>query len=152
MEPLQIVTLLLEEELHFFHGTNSSRINDIKVKGLLNPFLSNNEELAYEYAEASEGDGDPVVLSVTIPAHLVSKLRYDGAAIEEPVGYANFKSADLEQAVKRMWNRESKRHPEWVKGGYISIPSTEWELSLNTVGSCWLDAVLPPEFISVAGD
>lgn len=65
----------------------------------------------------------------------MSLLRYDGAAMDEPV------LAD-EEDRDRMWSQAAKDHPEWVNGGMISIPREAWRYSWQGVGSVWYDGTI----------
>lgn len=135
----------VQEEV-FYHGTTTDKVQDILKTGLKCPYLTNEVSLALYYAEttAEEEGGIPVVLTVNPDKGL---LRYDAHAVDEPVGYDGQTSSDLAEQVEYMWEEESKRHPEWVRGDFIAIPDSEWRLSLDTVGSCRYEGVLQAERI-----
>jgi hypothetical protein len=119
-------------DLVLMHGTSSASWAAIQRAGSLRePHLTDDEGLAAYYAqEAAENDGSrPMILRVSVPP---SGLRYDGAAMDEPV------QRD-EEDVREALDQAGRKHPEWVDGGYVTVPESEWRLSLKIVGSVWFD-------------
>jgi len=119
-------------DLVLMHGTSSASWAAIQRAGSLRePHLTDDEGLAAYYAqEAAENDGSrPMILRVSVPP---SGLRYDGAAMDEPV------QRD-EEDVREALDQAGRKHPEWVDGGYVTVPEGEWRLSLKIVGSVWFD-------------
>lgn len=122
--------------LRFFHGTSSAAVEAARVAGGLDrPFLAASVELAAYYAEVtSEEDGSaPVVVEVA--GVDVARLRYDAAAMDEPV------LAD-EALRDRAWQTAETLHPEWAQAGYLSVPADAWWVSWLGVGSVRYDGVL----------
>lgn len=128
--------------LTFYHGTSSVKLNFIKTNGLLNPYLCNNVELAKYYANESveEHGGSPIILEVRVLN--VSNLRYDNAAMNEPV-------MSDEDDRDASWEKAELEHPEWVHGDTITIPTKEWEYSLDGVGSVKYEGIIPLSDIKV---
>lgn len=126
--------------MRFFHGTDSSALVRIGKGGLKNPFLTNAIDLARYYAGESsvQNGGIPVVLQVTVRDG--SLLRYDGAAMSEPV-------MAKEESRDTAWNQASIDHPEWVKGKLLFVPRDAWTVSMDGVGSAWYEGVIPPRDI-----
>lgn len=131
-----------------YHGTSSERWGMIQEKGLDSPYLTSSVDLAKYYAEvSSEEDGsEPVVLIVVI---CVKSLRYDGNAMDEPVGFDGYSISDLDQKVLEKYEELSQIHPEWIHNNFLVIPSTEYQISLEVVGSCRSDHHVFPSEIKV---
>lgn len=125
------------------HGTTTEHLGSILAHGLTDPCLTDSEDLAEYYAgEAAERDGGvPVVLEVTVET---SALRYDGASMDEPVGFDDRTGEELERLVLRVLAKMQRLHPEWVRGGYIVVPPSCYGLSLRTVGSCRHEGTIAP--------
>ena len=126
----------------FYHGTSSVHLPSIRVNGLRNPFLCDSYEKAHYYAEVtSEGStgGQPVVLEIPSSSVEPTRLRYDGAAMDESV------MAD-EEARDDAWDWAGRQHPEWVervgKEEFISCPPEAWQVSWLGVGSVWYDGTI----------
>ena len=132
-------------EHEFFHGTSSNRLPGIMRDGLKNPFLARTPELAQYYAEVAvdEEGGEPVVIQIRQIDQ--SSLRYDGAAMDEPV----MASDERRDAA---WNKATSEHPDWVKRGYISVPEKAWEVSWNGVDSARYKGVIPPSDLEIIGE
>lgn len=114
--------------LVFFHGTTSAVAARARGEGLDRPFLTDSPVRAAYYADcaAEETGGDPIVLTVTVPDATV--LRYDGAAMCEPV----MADPDLRDAA---WNQAAVEHPDWLHGDLIHVPEDAWQVSWSGVGS-----------------
>jgi hypothetical protein len=121
--------------LVFFHGTTADAADRARHEGLDRPFLTDCPQRAAYYADCAveETGGEPVILVVTVPDEGV--LRYDGAAMCEPV------HADpaLRDAA---WQRAADAHPEWLHGEMIHVPGRAWRVSWEGVGSVRADATL----------
>jgi len=125
-----------------YHGTSDKNIQNIQNNGLNKPFLAKTYELAEYYAEEACDDigGNPIIIELVVPD--ISKLRYDGAAMDEPV------LVD-ENTVQKELDKAEEEHPEWVKGDVIIIPSDEWEYSWRGANSIWYDGYISSDnFIS----
>lgn len=114
--------------LELLHGTSTDRLASIQEQGLNSPFLTDDVEIAQYYAEeaAEDHSGMPVILRVLVRD--LSKLRYDGAAMDEPV-------LRDEEEIQEALNEVADDHPEWVKGDLIIVPKTAWQVSLVIVSS-----------------
>ena len=127
-------------EMKLLHGTSTARWEKIRREGLggrAGPYLTDNVDIAQYYAEevASEDGSEPVVIEVIVRD--LSKLRYDRAAMDEPVMVPM-------SEVCRVWRIAAKRHPEWVgPHGTISIPDRRYKISLKTVHSVRYEGVVP---------
>jgi len=125
--------------LRAYHGTSDAYWPLIEESGGLDgPYLARTPELAQYYAEvvAEDDGGNPVVLEVVVRD--TSKLRYDRAAMDEPVTVGvDEEDRDAERG------RAEEEHPEWVHGGMISIPPEEWEYSWRGAHSARYDGLLP---------
>lgn len=130
----------------FYHGTSSSNIDSIRKNGLQDPFLTPCQRLAAYYAReaADSNGGSPEILHVLVPD--LDKLRYDGAAMDEPVTACGDVDEDT---VQDSWNQACKDHPEWISqiSGCIVIPQEAWVYSYQGAESVWYDGVIPPEKI-----
>lgn len=117
-----------------YHGTSTRVLSRLQAgEPLRSPYLASTPDLAEYYAEeqAEVDGGEPVVLLVTIPD--VTLLRYDGAAMDEPVMVE-------EELRDDAWEETSRAHPEWVTAsGYLNIPEEAWDISWNAVGSARYD-------------
>ena len=124
--------------LRAWHGTSDAYLPLIReAGGLDSPFLAATPELAEYYADvvAEDDGGEPIVIEVTVRD--TSKLRYDGAAMDELVTVGVGEGArDAE------WGRAEAEHPEWVHGGMISIPPEEWGYSWRGAHSVWHDGLV----------
>lgn len=152
---VKIVRTMKERKLtmKLYHGTTTERYKQIQQEGLTKPFLTNDEELAMYYAEGvgEEEVGEPIILEVEANEE---GLRYDGAAVDEPVRFGDFSIAELEEKRSCMWEEQSRLHPEWLKTysekrAFILIPKEAYRLSLETVGSCWYEGIVSPENIQI---
>lgn len=105
--------------------------------------MCDSEDKAHYYAEeaAAQHGGRTLVLIVSVQNE--KNLRYDGAAMDEPV------MAD-EEARDDAWNYAARKHPEWVSDGMIVIPQDQWEISWHAVGSVWYEGVVPWSQIKTA--
>lgn len=112
----------------WLHGTTTRRLGSVQASGLKDPCLTDELEVAEHYAEvAAEEDGsEPLVLWVEVAG--AYDLRYDRAAMEEPVLVP-------EGRRDRAWDRAEAEHPEWVRGGYLHVPETAWEVSYEGAAS-----------------
>ena len=130
-----------------YHGTSSFLLPKILGKGLSNPFLCDSPGKGSYYAQvASESvGGNPVVFRIPPNRVDASRLRYDKAAMDEPV------MAD-DEARDDAWGLAAKEHPEWVDDGFIIIPPEAWEYSWDSVGSVRYDGVIPIGRRDVIGD
>lgn len=130
--------------MQLYHGTTSKFRRELEEEGLSNPYLTDEWSLALYYAEvvAEELGGYPMIVTVNVQEQF---LQYDSHAVDEPVGYGSKPSSELEEEVEAMWEEQSLLHPEWVKGDIISIPKSEWQLSMDTVASCYHNGIVPPE-------
>ena len=104
-----------------YHLTSSKNMKNILKEGLKNPYLTDSLEIAEYYAECSchELGGNIVILKVEFDEE---NLRYDGAAMDEPVKVG-------ENKRNEQWRLAEEEHPEWVNNGYIVIPSNEYNYS-----------------------
>ena len=94
----------------FYHGTNSELLGNINQEGLFQPYLTDSMELAEYYAEATDGDGDPVILQVIV--RNPGLLEPDRPSLAEPVGYGSILSEKIEEQLKKMRSRDLER---WEK-------------------------------------
>ena len=133
--------------LTLLHGTSSANRETLFKEGLREPFLTDNADQAAYYAleAVDEKGGSPILLQVQVDPKF---LRYDGAAMDEPVGCDGLSISALEEKVQRAWNAAVKKNPKWKEHGYVVIPETEYQISLKTVGSCWAQCVIPPAQIA----
>lgn len=76
-------------------------------------------------------------------------LRVDRSALDEPVGFGDCTSDELEEIVEEAYDRWTEEHPEWVKNGLLYIPDDAHHCSLDTVASCRSAVDIPPEKIRV---
>jgi len=126
-----------------YHGTSSELLSDIDKKGLSEPCLSDDFEVAEYFAEeASEDDGgEPIVLSVEVTD--TSLLRADTAMIEEPVlrgeRRERYKQSNLgmEEAVWAAAEDACKR--TGVKG-WADLP---FDAALEIAGSVCYGGTIP---------
>lgn len=121
--------------LTLYHGTCSKKLDKIINKGLSKPYLTNSCELAMYYAgeAVEEYGGDEIILEVNV---MPSNLEIDYKALDEPVSFGKYTIDQLEDIVEDMWFDTGKKHPEWVKNGYVKLPKDNYKLSLYTVASC----------------
>ena len=91
---------IAQSNMVLLHGTNSEFLPAIMAKGLKNPYLTNEMELANYYADVTSGNGVPIVLKVTIQD--TSKLAPDRESLLEPVGYGSIHSSDIEDMISAM--------------------------------------------------
>lgn len=118
--------------MQVYHGTSTGTLHRAASNGgLVDPFVTPCEDIAWYYAEqAAEVDGTiPTVVTLDVNE---SQLRYDGAAMDEPV----MASDDTRDAA---WNTAAAEHPEWLQNGYIVVPSEAWSVSWTGVQSAWHD-------------
>lgn len=113
----------------FYHGTNSSVLPEIAKNGLNSPYLATSPELAFYYAEATDGDGQPVVLKVVVRD--LSKLMPDRPSLNEPVGWGKYKSTDIEERIRRM--PQSKIN--------------DWNATMQATGTVHYNGIIPPQDI-----
>lgn len=134
--------------IKLFHGTSDVHLPSIMGTSLQRPCLTRALALGEYYASEAvdEHGGSPVILAVEADE---ASLRYDGAAMDEPVGFDGWTSSDLEKRVQRVWNYYARRRPEWVMNDIVVIPATEYRISLGTVGSCRYAGQLPAERVSL---
>lgn len=134
------------KEIKLYHGTTNEHLKNIFKYGLKEPYLSSSLELAEYYANETVYicGGEPIVLKVLVTSDVLS---VDFISMEEPVGFENWTINDLENKVEEVYDRLSKEHPEWCEGGYITIPSANYKVSLETVGSCKCNTTIPPQNI-----
>lgn len=127
--------------MEFFHGTSTKRLDDIRKKGLIEPYLTSSKKLAEYYAGCccDDDNGEPVVLKVTITNE--NLLRHDHNAMDEPV---DVNGDNLEELRQEAWDKAAKEHPEWhnKETDTISIPKTEWKISLEAVLSVWYEGTI----------
>jgi hypothetical protein len=118
----------------FYHGTSTGRMAAITAGGLRDPFLADDYDLAMYYAEqaAEDDDSSPAVLRVWPDE---AQLRYDGAAMDEPVAVTGTIAAAERRAAAAL-SAAARAHPEWRHGRYISVPPEAWQISFGAVGSC----------------
>lgn len=126
-----------------WHGTSTavlSRLRETGQAALRSPHLTNRWDVAVYYAEvtAEEDGSEPVVLEVgEVPGDL---LRYDAAAVDEPV------LCDADEVSEGV-DRVAREHPEWVSprptGDLLMVPSHAWEVSWELVGCARVVGDLP---------
>lgn len=102
-----------------YHGTSSTRVPAILIRGLRAPVYLASRKIAEYYAgeDAEQEGGTPVVLTVKLADLDVSLLQPDKPGIEEPLTYTLGKT---EAQVWRQW-KASKM---------------DWVASLRIIGSC----------------
>lgn len=129
--------------LTLLHGTSSANRDDVFKKGLDSPFLTDSADQAAYYAGCAcdEKGGTPIVLRIQVDPKF---LRFDSAAMDEPVGYDGYSIEDLERRASRARSAAARKNPGWKKDGYVCIPETEYDISLKAVGSCWADCQVAP--------
>lgn len=118
-----------------FHGTSTGALaTAARSGGLDSPYATPNYDIAAYYAEEAAADDatDPVVVSFVVEP---SRLRYDGAAMDEPV------MAD-ETSRDDAWGDAARAHPEWVTDEYLCIPDVEWRISWDAVASARVDGTV----------
>lgn len=119
--------------MYLYHGTSSEKINDILKYGLSKPYLTSEYEIAKYYGECT-GECNPVILKVKVN---VGDLIIDWCSIDEPVGYGNVFSTELEQKAELYHNDLRNNKLEWYdKNGIFSIPNSYYQYSLDTVKTC----------------
>jgi hypothetical protein len=93
----------------FYHGTNTEFLPSIQSEGLRNPFLTDIVEIAREYAEATSGNGEPVILEI----HGAEQGNFDidKPSLSEPVGYGHVTGKELDDKISRMLKRN--QNPQW---------------------------------------
>ena len=118
-----------------YHGTSSVLMPSIRKIGIHRPCLAESYEIAEYYAEEAVADcgGEKEVLEIQIRD--TSKLRYDGAAMDEPV----MTGEDQRDAA---WDKAAVEHPEWVERKIIMIPREAWWVSLEGAGSVWFEGTI----------
>lgn len=121
--------------LTLYHGTCSKKLNKITKEGLNKPYLTNSYKLAKYYANEAvdEYGGTETILEVNI---LECNLEIDYNALDEPVSFGEYTIDQLEEIIEIMLNDMGKKHPEWIKNGYVKLPKKNYKLSLNTIASC----------------
>jgi hypothetical protein len=126
-----------------FHGTSSIHDAPIAATGLNSPCLTSSLALAVYYADtvALDDGGEALVYQVEVKP---SCLRYDRPSMDEPVGFGGRNSHTIALKVEKALERAALRHPDWVKGGYLSVPETEYALSLRAAGSCRVAGTVAP--------
>jgi hypothetical protein len=132
--------------LQLFHGSSSTRSEEVASSGLQAPYLTSSVGLAAYYAEtaAIEDGGTPVIYEVEAE---VANLRCDRPAMQEPVGYDHRTSREVERSISRVLSDAAKRHPEWVKNGFVSIPDNEYKFSLRATACCRAAGVVAPSAV-----
>lgn len=113
----------------WYHGTNSAFLPMIMQQGLRNPYMTSVFELAKYYAEASEGEGNPVVLKIKIDD--TSNFTVDNPSLEEPVGYGNVLSKNIETKIRRLYKKNN------------SINDSDWRLTYPVTKTVKYQGVLP---------
>lgn len=118
-----------------WHGTSRANLTAAtNTGGLTNPYVTPDPDLAWHYAEqaADDTNTEPVLVTLTIPA---TQLRYDGAAMDEPV---------LTDDTTRdaAWNAAAAAHPNWVTNNTITCPPDAWTVSWTGVRSAWVDGTV----------
>jgi hypothetical protein len=140
-----------------YHGTSCGSLQRILVEGLRAPlFLTPNESVAQEYAEAAVDDfGRPAGaegVGVVIAFERVSLewLRYDSAAMAEPVAPMGLKGHQMDARASRTLGQYKRHHPEAYDAtrGTVTVPSGAFTLSLRAVFSVKCVHPLPPSLIS----
>lgn len=117
------------------HGTSTALINAIHTNGLINPYLTDNHEIAQYFAqEAVEAEGgSPIVIEV--PVEQTGNLRPDFAMYQEP-----------------LWQIKAMHHitsdEDWgekLEQNEILSPknTTDWQTSLATVHSVKYEGTIP---------
>lgn len=111
------------------HGTTTAALATVGDDGhLTDVHLTDELAVAVYYAEqAAEDDGSaPVVVVVAVDGP--ARLRYDRAAMDEPV---------LTGGVRRdrAWAAAARQHPGWVERGMLLVPPDAWWVSLSGAAS-----------------
>jgi hypothetical protein len=121
--------------LTLYHGTSTVFADEIERDGLRDPYLAAEPELAEYYAEEAveAHGGEELVLKVSLKN--TRALRYDGAAMDEPVMAS-------EEERDEAWEEAGRKHPEWIVRGYIDVPRTAWRVSYDGVGSVRYEGTL----------
>ena len=136
--------------MKLYHGTSTKHLDDIMEKGLIEPFLTSEIELAEYYAdcEVEEVGGEPLVFEVTVDEDV---LRVDFNALDEPVSDGVYEGCveELEELIQETYEELAELHPEWLDDGIIDIPNEEYQVSLDTVASWWAEETIPYERLSV---
>lgn len=134
--------------MKLLHGTSTLHLESILATGLRLPWVTRSRELAQYFAEveAEEKGGEPVILQVECDP---GSLRHDEAQMDEPVGFEGRTSKQVAARVQREWNRLARLHPAWVSDDMISVPETEFEISLKMVGTAYSIADIAPQQIEV---
>jgi len=126
--------------VRLYHGTNSDQLPAIRKRGLLNPYLSNVLEVAQQYAEAADGGGDPVVITVDVDPSL---LRVDRPSLVEPVGYGEYTGEDMEQRVSDALDELGEQRPECVlEPGLVEPPDDAYWVTLEACGTAQAEGVV----------
>jgi len=139
--------------LKLYHGTSSSKYDEIMASGLDDPYLTDSPDKAEYYAtedvEDTEkihgGEGVPIVLLVDI--HDTSRLRVDFNEIDEPVtAGTDMSREEIEEAIQKEYKRYLEKHPESYdkKYGVINVNPKHYQVSLNTVRSVRYEGTIPP--------
>lgn len=135
--------------MKLYHGTSTEHWDEIMKKGLIEPYLTSEIELAEYYAdcEVDEAGGGPLILEVHVNEDV---LRVDLNALAEPVTFGHYKGclSELEDLVQETYDELAEEHPEWLEGDIIDIPENEYRVSLDTVASCWADETIPYEYLT----
>ena len=122
------------DQLTVYHGTSTGRRSSIMESGLTDPFVGNRQELAEYYAEEASEDDNTDLLVLVFDAD-AGEIRYDGAAMDEPVMAS-------EAARDKAWADAAADHPEWVDRGYIVVPERAWQVSWAGVGSARIEGTI----------
>lgn len=136
--------------MKLYHGTSTKHLDDIMEKGLIEPFLTSEIELAEHYAdcEVDEAGGEPLIFEVCVNEEV---LRVDFNALDEPVTYGLYEGCleELEELIQETYEELAELHPKWLDDGIIDIPNEEYQVSLDTVASCWAKETIPYGRLSI---
>lgn len=117
--------------IRMYHGTAREYLPSILKKGLRNPYLTDNIEVALQYAEGAGGD---IVLMVEVSQR---KFKVDKPSLREPVAYATFKGYELDAAIDDLYRKFGKRTEK------------DWRLSFPITRTVRYKGVVPPSKIWV---
>lgn len=125
-----------------FHGTSSVFVGNILAKGLCQPYLTSDEEIAEYYAECAvdEHGGEAVLLKVVVDESK-DVLKPDYPAYAEPLTFYRDEYASSD----REWH-------EMLDAGEIPHPDSDenWAVSLETVRSVLVASAISGDRISLS--
>ena len=129
--------LIKEKTMQLLHGTTSSLWEKIQLKGLRNPNLTTDKEVAGYFAkEAAEADGGmPIILKVKVSAN---QLWVDGPAYEEPLTY-----------YRNRWAASDEEWHQKIASGEIPYPvdARDWPTALRVTTCVLVKEIVPPSKI-----